>query len=85
MSDDVIPLNEIGIIGTVKVYNQAYVDKQQKRIVELEAQIEKMKCCFSCKHYYSNWCGNPYCKLKGFQIGNRYVCKCNKWEIKEND
>ena len=36
MSDDVIPLNEIGKIETVKVYNQAYVDKQQKRIQELE-------------------------------------------------
>ena len=38
MSDDVIPLNEIGEIGTVKVYNQAYVDKQQKRIAELEKE-----------------------------------------------
>lgn len=36
MNDDVIPLNEIGKIETVKVYNQAYVDKQQKRIAEQE-------------------------------------------------
>jgi hypothetical protein len=43
--DDVIPLE---ITGSVKVYNQAYVDKQEKRIAELEQQIEKMKCCENC-------------------------------------
>ena len=43
MSDDVIPLNEIGKIETVKVYNQAYVDKQQKRIEELEKENSELK------------------------------------------
>lgn len=43
MSDDVIQLNEIGKIGTVKVYNQAYVDKQQKRIAELEQKLENIR------------------------------------------
>ena len=43
MTDDVIPLNEIGKIGTVKVYNQAYVDKQQKRIAELEKENAELK------------------------------------------
>jgi hypothetical protein len=51
--DDVIPLE---ITGSVKVYNQAYVDKQEKRIAELEAQIEKLidfvlsktECCDVC-------------------------------------
>ena len=43
MTDDVIPLNEIGKIGTVKVYNQAYVDKQQKRIEELEKENAEAK------------------------------------------
>lgn len=38
--DDVIPLE---IAGSIKLYNQAYVDKQEKRIAELEAQIEKKK------------------------------------------
>ena len=55
MSDDVIPLNEIGKKGTVKVYNQAYVDKQQKRIEELEAKYYSVSeiayhrgmCCIS--------------------------------------
>ena len=41
MSDDVIPLNEIGKIGTVKVYNQAYVDK-------LEKQISILLSCKDC-------------------------------------
>jgi chromosome segregation ATPase len=35
--DDVIPLE---ITGSVKVYNQAYVDKQEKRIAELEQEIK---------------------------------------------
>ncbi len=42
MNDDVIPLNTIGKIGTVKVYNQAYVDKQQKRIEELETRCTEL-------------------------------------------
>ena len=41
MNDDVIPLNEIGKIGTVKVYNQAYVDK-------LEKQISILLSCKDC-------------------------------------
>ena len=59
MSDDVIPLNEIGKIETVKVYNQAYADKQQTRITELEEQIEKMKCCGNCD--WSNYLPNGNC------------------------
>ena len=38
MTEKVIPLGVIGKTGTVKVYNQAYVDK-------LEKQIDKMKQC----------------------------------------
>lgn len=34
--DDVIPLE---ITGSVKVYNQAYVDKQEKRVAELEKAV----------------------------------------------
>jgi hypothetical protein len=65
--DDVIPLE---ITGSVKVYNQAYVDKQEKRIAELEAQIEKMKCCYNCKHSRTEY---EHCKTD----------KSEKWEIKE--
>ena len=34
---------ELGEIKTVKVYNQAYVDKQQKRITELEKENAELK------------------------------------------
>ena len=51
-------------------YNK-YKDAE-KRIAELEAQIEKMKCCANCKKY---WCMCEY--------GDREMQICDKWEIKE--
>ena len=48
--------------------------EKDKRIKELEAQIEKMKCCQNCSHLCSR------CELG---IDGCYVC--SKWEIKEND
>ena len=42
------------------------------RITELEAQIEKMKCCYNCKHSRTEY---EHCKTD----------KSEKWEIKEND
>ena len=44
--------------------------KKDKRIAELEAQIEKMKCCFNCKHSRTVY---EHCKTD----------KHEKWEIKE--
>lgn len=41
--EQAIALEELGKIETVKVYNQAYVDNQQKCITELEQQNMKMK------------------------------------------
>ena len=41
-------------------------------IVELEGQIEKMKCCFNCKHSRTEY---EHCKTD----------KREKWEIKENE
>lgn len=68
-----LSLEELGEIKTVRVYNQAYVDKQQKRIEELEAQIEKMKCCEMCRHhkwgncnYHSLWVND--CKENGMKL-----------------
>ena len=43
-----------------------------ERIEELEAQIEKMKCCANCKHSRTEY---EHCKTD----------KHEKWEIKEND
>ena len=44
---------------------------REKRIAELEQQIEKMKCCFNCKHSRTVY---EHCKTD----------KHEKWEIKEN-
>ena len=46
-----------------KVYTQEYVDK-------LEAQIEKMKCCYNCKHSRTEY---EHCRTD----------KHEKWELKE--
>ena len=54
------------------------------RVNELEAQIEKMKCCGNCKH-----CGEvrTYKGLDGKNIvvncNSGSNCFCDKWEIKE--
>jgi len=53
----------------------AGAEPREKRIAELEAQIEKMKCCHNCKN----------CAYAGFEIICRtYDCiNQSKWEIKE--
>ena len=45
-------------------------EPREKRIAELEQQIEKMKCCFNCKHSRTDY---EHCKTD----------KHEKWEIKE--
>ena len=40
--EQVIPLEEIGKMGTVKVYNQAYVDKLENEIADLEWQLQEV-------------------------------------------
>lgn len=60
-----------------------FAESREKRIAELEAQIEKMKMCEICKHYRWNHCSYETniladCiqnKLKHFELK----------EIKEND
>ena len=53
-------------------YAEENLERAFKRIVELEAQIEKMKCCYNCKHSRTEY---EHCKTD----------KHEKWEIKEND
>ena len=48
----------------------AGAEPREKRIAELEAQIEKMKCCFNCRHSRTEY---EHCKTD----------KHEKWEIKE--
>jgi hypothetical protein len=63
----------------------AGAEPREKRIAELEAQIEKMKCCRNCKNegdykepyrYGTGWCN--ICKRHKVAKGN-----FDKWEIKE--
>ena len=46
------------------------LDVVSGKVTELEAQIEKMKCCFNCKHSRTEY---EHCKTN----------KHEKWEIKE--
>lgn len=60
----------------IKVLEQNLEDTEicenglKNRIAELEAKIEKMKCCYNCKHSRTEY---EHCKTD----------KSEKWEIKE--
>lgn len=55
-----------------KLANADYqLEGRDLEIKELKAQIEKMKCCFNCKHSRTEY---EHCKTD----------KHEKWEIKEN-
>ena len=70
-----------------KLANADYqLEGRDLEIKELEAQIEKMKCCSNCKNegdykepyrYGTGWCN--ICKRHKVAKGN-----FDKWEIKEN-
>lgn len=66
---------------------EAFIDgaeSRQAEIAELEAQIDKMKCCEMCKHKNINWDFSPICEIRNkIKIENPLTCKCEKWEIKE--
>ena len=59
------------------------------RIAELEAQIEKMKCCGNCKYSAQETVYSIVCEVGGVnkgEIENVEDCLvCDEWEIKEND
>ena len=61
---------EINLHNFIENLRTAYIEPKGKRIVELEAQIEKMKCCVNCKHSRTEY---EHCKTD----------KHEKWEIKE--
>ena len=69
---------------------QAYLagaEPREKRIAELKAQIEKMKCCGNCKYSNQESAYSIVCKVGGvdksdyINIDDNQVC--DKWEIKE--
>ena len=47
------------------------------RIAELEAQIEKMKCCYNCSKWYDGECEESP-KSKTFFCAD---FKCDNWEM----
>jgi len=53
----------------------------ENRITDLEAQIEKMKCCENCIHHYIALDDTTSCKLLDRLASSK---PCEKWEIKEN-
>ena len=57
-------------------YAEENLEKAFKRIAELEAQIEKMKCCGNCIHLYEGTYHNGYrCK------DHARESVCDNWEI----
>ena len=56
------------------------IKKQGERIAELEAQVERMKCCGNCNYKYSINNNNPDgCDEVRF---NSDKTVCDKWEAK---
>ena len=70
--EDVYKTFPSGCTEDYKILRAFEMGKQtsDKKIKELEAQIEKMKCCFNCKHSRTVY---EHCKTD----------KHEKWEIKE--
>ena len=52
----------------------AGAEPREKRIAELEAQIEKMKCCENCDYR------EPYCEEA---IRLPFGCCCERWKLRE--
>lgn len=65
-----------------------YMNVQRDCIIELNKQIDKMKCCQNCK-YNSYWGDELHCNYglkEALQEDKLVECKnMDKWEIKEND
>ena len=61
----------------VKAY-LAGAEPREKRIAELEAQIEKMKCCANCVFSESDRLNGTFCHKEGcFVLAS---AKCKLWE-----
>ena len=65
------------------MYRIGYIDgagPREKRIAELEGQIEKMKCCYNCSKWYDGECEESP-KSKTFFCAD---FKCDNWEIADD-
>ena len=65
------------------IFIQGY-RQSEKRIAELEAQIEKMKCCENCKHHCF-WGNELNCRTLPYDEELKCMKTREYWEIKEND
>ena len=64
-----------------EVFNIGYIlgaEPREKRIAELEEQIEKMKCCGNCRFSESDKLNGTFCHREGcFVVAS---AKCKLWE-----
>lgn len=58
-----------------------FAEPREKRIAELEAQIEKMKCGGNCKHLYHVNTGGCYDAKCDFTYCDCINCK-DEWELR---
>jgi hypothetical protein len=62
-------------------YDEAFIkgyELSEKQITELEAQIEKMKCCGNCRFSESDKLNGTFCHREGcFVVAS---AKCKLWE-----
>jgi len=58
------------------------VVRLKSQITELEAQIEKMKCCENCIHH-SFWGDELKCNLMSYDDGFKCLKDKSKWELAE--
>lgn len=64
----------------------AGAEPREKRIEELEQQIEKMKCCWNCKFGENSENKLPCSSCnKNWIVRKRLKKLSDKWEIKENE
>ena len=70
-----------------QVEQLVYLHEEDVNTIKLlNKRIEKMKCCEMCKHKNIDWGFRPICEARDkIKIENPLTCKCDKWEIKEND
>jgi hypothetical protein len=80
--EDVYKTFPSGCTEDYKILRAFEMGKQtrEKRIAELEAQIEKMKCCYNCSKWYYGECEESP-KSKTFFCAD---FKCDNWEIADD-
>ena len=60
------------------------LDRRAKIIIQLQKQIEKMKCCQNCEHRFYNGLHYICCDLhepKGEPLTS--VRRCSRWKLEE--